>query len=64
MAPEQDWCLNCGTAAPGRLGERPGWRAASTVIVLALLLVLGAAGGAAAGVEAVCLGFASPVRAA
>jgi hypothetical protein len=44
MAPEQDWCLNCGTAAPGRLGERPGWRAASTVIVLALLLVLGAVG--------------------
>jgi hypothetical protein len=44
MAPEQDWCLNCGTAAPGRLGERPGWRAASTVIALALLLVLGAVG--------------------
>ena len=42
MEPEQDWCLNCGTAAPGSLGERPGWRAASTVIVLALLLVLGA----------------------
>jgi hypothetical protein len=44
MAPEQDWCLSCGTAAPGRLGERPGWRAASTVIALALLLVLGAVG--------------------
>jgi hypothetical protein len=44
MEPEQDWCLNCGTAAPGRLGERPGWRAASTVIVLAVLLVLGAVG--------------------
>ena len=44
MEPEQDWCLNCGTAAPGRLGQRPGWRAASTVIVLALLLVLGAVG--------------------
>ena len=29
---------------PGRLGERPGWRAASTVIALALLLVLGAVG--------------------
>jgi len=42
MEPEQDWCLNCGTAAPGRIGERPGWRAASMVIVLALLLVLGA----------------------
>ena len=44
MEPEQDWCLKCGTAAPGRLGERPGWRAASTVIALALLLVLGAVG--------------------
>jgi len=44
MEPEQDWCLNCGAAAPGRLGERPGWRAASTVIALALLLVLGAVG--------------------
>ena len=44
MEPEQDWCLNCGTAAPGRLGQRPGWRAASTVIVLAVLLVLGAVG--------------------
>ncbi|HEX6743879.1 MAG TPA: hypothetical protein VF087_06685 [Solirubrobacteraceae bacterium] len=44
MEPEQDWCLNCGTAAPGRLGERPGWRAASTIIALALLLVLGAVG--------------------
>jgi hypothetical protein len=44
MQPEQDWCLNCGTAGPGRLGERPGWRAASTVIALALLLVLGAVG--------------------
>ena len=44
MEPEQDWCLSCGTAAPGRLGERPGWRAASTVIALALVLVLGAVG--------------------
>ncbi|HSS56789.1 MAG TPA: hypothetical protein VLK59_02185, partial [Solirubrobacteraceae bacterium] len=44
MEAGQDWCLNCGTAAPGRLGERPGWRAATTVIALALLLVLGAVG--------------------
>jgi hypothetical protein len=44
MEADQDWCLNCGTAAPGRLGERPGWRAASTVIALTLLLVLGAVG--------------------
>lgn len=44
MEADQDWCLNCGTAAAGSLGERPGWRAASTVIALALLLVLGAVG--------------------
>jgi hypothetical protein len=44
MQPDQDWCLACGAAAPGQLGERPGWRAASTVIALTLLLVLGAVG--------------------
>jgi hypothetical protein len=44
MEADQDWCLTCGTAAPGSLGQRPGWRAASTVIALTLLLVLGALG--------------------
>ncbi len=38
----QDWCLECGTAAPGRLGSRPGWRAAFTVVSVTLLLVVGA----------------------
>jgi hypothetical protein len=38
----QDWCLECGTAATGRLGSRPGWRAAFTVVGLTLLLVCGA----------------------
>ena len=38
----QDWCLECGTAAPGRLGTRPGWRAALTVASATVLLVLGA----------------------
>jgi hypothetical protein len=42
MEPDQDWCLSCGTAAPGRLGDRPGWRAASTVMALTAVLVLGA----------------------
>jgi hypothetical protein len=42
MEADQDWCLNCGTAASGSLGQRPGWRAASTVIGLTLVLVLGA----------------------
>jgi hypothetical protein len=44
MQDGQDWCLTCGTAAPGSLGERPGWRAASTVIALTVVLVLGAIG--------------------
>jgi hypothetical protein len=35
----QDWCLDCGRAAPGRLGARPGWRAAFTVVGVTLLLV-------------------------
>jgi hypothetical protein len=38
----QDWCLECGTAARGRLGARPGWRAAFTVVGATLLLVFGA----------------------
>src|SRR4051812_45349271 len=42
MEAEQDWCLNCGQAAPGRLGGRPGMRAAATVIALTLTLAGGA----------------------
>jgi hypothetical protein len=42
LAPGQDWCLECGTAAPGRLGRRPGMRAAATVVGLTLALVAGA----------------------
>jgi hypothetical protein len=42
MAPGQGWCLECGTAAPGRLGGRPGWRAAVTVVAAVLVLVGGA----------------------
>ncbi len=36
----QDWCLECGTAAPGRLGARPGWRAAFSVVGLTTMLLL------------------------
>lgn len=42
MDATQDWCLSCGTAAPGRLGGRPGFRAASSVAALTLVLVTGA----------------------
>lgn len=40
---QQDWCLECGNAAPGRLaGARPGWRAVITTLALTLVLVGGA----------------------
>jgi len=43
MQRHQDWCLECGTAAPGRLGgARPGWRAVTTTLALTLVLVGGA----------------------
>lgn len=38
----QDWCLECGTAQPGRLGTRPGWRAALAVLALTGVLASGA----------------------
>ena len=38
----QDWCLECGSAQPGRLGARPGWRAALTVLAATMLLATGA----------------------
>ncbi len=43
MQRHQDWCLECGTAATGRLGGlRPGWRVATTTLALTLVLVGGA----------------------
>ncbi len=42
MAPDQDWCLTCGAAAPGRLGARPGWRTVNSVAALTLVLITGA----------------------
>jgi hypothetical protein len=42
MAAGQDWCLECGMAAPGRLTSRAGWRAALTIVATVLLLVGGA----------------------
>ena len=43
MQHDQDWCLECGTAAPGRLGGlRPGWRAVASTLALTVALVGGA----------------------
>lgn len=42
----QDWCLECGAAQPGRIGERPGRRAVLTVLAVVAVLALGAAAAA------------------
>ncbi len=42
LRPEQDWCVECGTARPGRLGQRPGWKAAVSVVGATLALAGGA----------------------
>nr|MDQ5809041.1 hypothetical protein [Actinomycetota bacterium] len=38
----QDWCLECGTAQPGRITGKPGWRAALVVVAVVGLLAAGA----------------------
>lgn len=38
----QDWCLECGTAVPGRFGSGPGLRSSLGVVGVTLLLVIGA----------------------
>jgi hypothetical protein len=42
MAPEQDWCLECGTEATSRVARPPGW-AVPLAIVVVVLAVAGAA---------------------
>src|SRR5687767_4420909 len=51
LEPEQDWCLECGSAQPGRLGDRAGWRAALTVIGATALLATGAGAAAYAALD-------------
>lgn len=42
LAPDQEWCLSCGTAVGTRLAATPAWRA-PVAIVAALLALLAAA---------------------
>jgi hypothetical protein len=42
LAPEQDWCLECGTAVTTRVARRPGW-GVPVAIVIVTLAVAGAA---------------------
>jgi hypothetical protein len=47
MGAGQDWCLQCGTGAPGSLGARaPSWRSAATILGATALLAVGAAAAA------------------
>jgi SPOR domain len=41
MAPEQDWCLECGTEVTTRVARPPGW-AVPVAIVVAVLAIAGA----------------------
>ncbi|MDQ6915086.1 MAG: hypothetical protein M3155_04665, partial [Actinomycetota bacterium] len=40
LAPEQDWCLECGTAVTTRVVRPPSWRLL-TIVALAVLALLG-----------------------
>jgi hypothetical protein len=63
LAADQGWCLECGTAAPGRLGAgRHAFRAAAAIVSAVLLLVLcaGAAGYAALSDDAQQIAAAPP----
>jgi hypothetical protein len=52
LATDQDWCLDCGAAAPGRLGPRPSRRPAIGVLALTLFLAGGAIAASYAAVSA------------
>jgi hypothetical protein len=56
MAPDQDWCLQCGAGAAGSLGPA-GWRTPAAILATAAILVLAAAG---VGYAALSKGTAKP----
>jgi hypothetical protein len=38
VAPEQDWCLECGAPARTRLAPTPNWRAPIAIVAIVVLL--------------------------
>jgi hypothetical protein len=42
VAPEQDWCLECGAPARTRLAPTPNWRAPVALVAVVVLLAGGA----------------------
>jgi hypothetical protein len=58
MAPDQDWCLECGAGTPDSLSAHaPGWRSGAAVLAAVALLIAAAATAAYA-----ALSKSSPVR--
>lgn len=41
LAPDQDWCLNCGGAARSRLAPPPRWRPLVAALLLITVLAIG-----------------------
>src|SRR3954469_16262907 len=60
LEPDQDWCLECGTAQPDRPGARPGWRTAAAVLATTGVLASGAVAAAYAGLSADAKKSAAP----
>ena len=52
MAPDQDWCLECGERRPDRVAGAPSWRGGVAVLVVTGVLVAGAVAAAWAGLSA------------
>jgi hypothetical protein len=42
LRPDQDWCLNCGTAVTTEIAGAPGWRTPVAIVAVVLLLAAGA----------------------
>lgn len=53
LAPDQEWCLECGAAAvpPESRGGLPGWRTAAAVIAVTLVMASGAVAAAYAAIR-------------
>src|SRR3954452_22566752 len=60
LAPDQEWCLECGVGQPDRLGARPSWRTATAVLLTTGVLVAGAVGAAYAALNSDAKKAAAP----
>jgi hypothetical protein len=42
LAPDQEWCLNCGTAARTTIAATPNWRLPLALVAVVAVLCVGA----------------------